>query len=283
MCRSSNPGHVLIKFTRLTLAAGMASLLLALTAPTELSPISSAYAAEGGHSGGHSSGGHSGGQGGHSAGGNDDVVHDHTDSDHGSGHSGRGGPNRHGAHDGQGHGHDIARGAGKSVVAKVFRGRRPVWAQEGIPEVELGRLNVSRAPARVLNRAEEEALSRYTSEMASLYNLSAEEAAAVLKASYRETARLDSPLQNLAMYEQVMTFNQTELQGVSAASPIDLAAIFLGSASDKNLPVTEDTVVALNRILGLKELDADQRAELAAKANTVREAILVGHGPETSH
>lgn len=279
MCKSSNPGHTLIKFTRLTLAAGMASLLLSLTAP-ELSPMGTACAAEDGHSGGHSSGGHSSGShGGQSAGGHDDVVHDHTDSDHGS----RGGPNRHGAHDGQGHGHDIARGAGKSVVTKVFRGRQPVWAREGIPEVELGRLNVSRAPARVLSRAEEEALSRYTSEMATLYNLSADEAAAVLKASYRETARLDSPLQNLAMYEQVMTFGHTELQGIQTDSPIDLAAIFLGSASDKNLPVTEDTVIALNRILGLKEMDADQRTELATKANTVREAILVGHGPEMDH
>jgi hypothetical protein len=33
------------------------------------------------------------------------------------------------------------------------RGKRPVWAQEGLPEVELGRLNAARAPDHVLTRA----------------------------------------------------------------------------------------------------------------------------------
>ncbi|BAZ92961.1 uncharacterized protein FOKN1_0557 [Thiohalobacter thiocyanaticus] len=195
---------------------------------------------------------------------------------------GRGDRGRGGAKGGRGV-HDFARGGGRSVEVKVFRGQRPVWAQEGIPEVELGRLNVSRAPAHVLARHEDEALARYSTEMAALYNLPADAAAQLLQTAYGETPRLDSPLQNLAMYEQVMVFGRTELEGIQAASAIDLAAIFLGTAADKNLPITEDTIIALNRILGLKEMPAYERAALASRANTVREAILIGHGPETDH
>lgn len=67
------------------------------------------------------------------------------------------------------------------------------------------------------------------------------------------------------------------------ASQLDLAAIFLGSASDKSIPISEDKVTAVNRILGLVEMDAEDRTVLAGKAETVREAILVGHGPTEDH
>lgn len=275
MAGISRPARGLPRLGRIPVSAALAMTLLLVAATIGFAPLGTVHAAESGHSSGHG-GGHSGQivGAGHSG-----VVHDHTD----SGHAGRGGPDRHGGAHGLGHGHDTARGAGRSVESRIFRGRRPVWAREGIPEVEMGRLNVSRAPAWVLSRHEEEALARYTQEMAALYSLPADDAAALLEAAYRTTARLDSPLQNLAMYQQVMTFGRTELEGIEAASQLDLAAIFLGSAADKNLAVTEDTVIALNRILGLKEMAAEDRAVLASKANTVREAILVGHGPETSH
>lgn len=230
----------------------------------------SARAEESGHSGGHS-----GGRGG----GHDSGHTDHGD-DHGGGHNpGPKGNGSHGARRG-GHGKDAARGGGKAIENKVLRGQRPVWAQEGIPEVELGRLNVSRAPGHVLARAEAEA-------MAALYSLDADQAAALLKANFSDISRYDSPLQNLALYKDVMTFGVTQLrdidQGLEPASQLDLAAIFLGSASDKTIPISEDTVTALNRILDLVELSSEERSTLATKAETVREAILVGHGPTESH
>ncbi|MDH3871546.1 MAG: hypothetical protein OEU44_04985 [Gammaproteobacteria bacterium] len=235
-------------------------------------------AAEAGHSGGHS-GSHGGG--GHDTG-HIDHDSDHGD-DHDSGHApgsrGRGGL---GTHRG-GHGQDVARGGGKAVEDRILRGRRPVWAQEGIPEVELGRLNVARAPGHVLARAEAEALATYQAGMVALYNLDADQAAGLLASSYREVARYDSPLQNLALYKDLMTFGATQLQDVQPASRLDLAAIFLGSASDKTIPVSEDSVIALNRILGLLELSPEERATLATKAETVREAILAGHGPDIGH
>jgi hypothetical protein len=230
-------------------------------------------AAEAGHSGGHS-GSHGGG--GHDTG-HTDHDSDHGD-DHDSGHApgsrGRGGL---GTHRG-GHGRDVARGGGKAVEDRIFRGRRPVWAQEGIPEVELGRLNVARAPGQVLARAEAEAITNYSEEMATMYSMPVDEAALLLQTHYRDVARFDSPLQNLALYKDVMIFGQSRLPGIEPVSQIDLAAIFLGSASDKNIPVTEDTVIAINRILGLVELAPDERASLASKADQVRAAILMGHG-----
>lgn len=237
--------------------------------------IPAAQAEEGGHSS-HSGGGHSGGGrggGGHSS---DHAGHDDADG-HESGGGGRKGQGR-----GQGGSHDAARG-GKAVEDQVLRGGGKPWAREGIPEVELGRLNVARAPGHVLARAEQEALATHTPNMAVLYNLNAEEAAALLQAQFADVERYDSPLQNLALYKDIMTFGATQMPGVTPASQLDLAAIFLGSASDKTIPISEDTVTAVNRILGLVELKPADRATLASKAETVRAAILTGHGPVTEH
>lgn len=240
---------------------------------------SSAHANESGHSGGHKGGrggGHDSGHTDHDS----DEGDDHGSSGHSSGRKGYGSR-------GGGHSHDIARGGGKAVESRIFSGRRPVWAQEGIPEVELGRLNVSRAPGRVLARAEDEALATYLEEMATLYNLSADAAASLLESNFRDVSRYDSPLQNLALYKDVMIFGDTQLRVIDSsvvpASQLDLAAIFLGSASDKTIPISEDTVTAVNRILGLIELSSDDRNTLATMAETVRQAILIGHGPTEEH
>jgi len=84
-----------------------------------------------------------------------------------------------------------------------------------------------------------------------------------------------------------MIFGDTQLraldENVSPVSQFDLAAIFLGSASDKTIPISGDTVTALNRILGLVELSSDDTNTLAAKADSVRQAILIGHGPTDEH
>lgn len=295
--------------TLLTLALagllGGGAMLLAPSGPDSWPLIAAAQAAEDGHGDGHSGGGHSsGGQGGgHSglprghSGGHDsggDSGHDHEDGgddghdDGGDSHSDHGGKKGGSKHGKGGAGHDgesnatSGRGGRHSVDNRIFGGGRPVWAREGIPEVELGRLNVSRAPGHVLMRAEDEALAGYSASMAQLYNLSAEDAAALLRTDFRGVARYDSPLQNLALYKDVMVFGKSELPGVDN-DQLDLAAIFLGSASDKTIPISEDTVVAINRILGLVDLNDQDRATLAGKAETVRSAILVGHGETDSH
>ena len=258
---------------------------LAYNLETGISCWSDASAAESGQSGGHS-GGHAGGRSGSHGGGHDSHGGDHGD-EHGDSHTpGQPGHDSQGGRRG-GRSHDVARGAGKVVEDKVLRGRRPVWAREGIPEVELGRLNVSRAPGHVLARAEGEALASYQQAMSRLYSLDADQAAALLAGSFAEVARYDSPLQNLALYKDVMTFGDTRLRSMDPslipASQLDVAAIFLGSASDKTIPISEETVIALNRILGLVEMNPEDRAVLASKAETVRQAILTGHGPTEDH
>lgn len=230
---------------------------------------------------GHTGGGHTGGRGGGHDGGHD-SGHDEGGG-HDDGHTGHtGGPKRYGSYGGHGHSHDVARDISRSLENRVLRGGRPVWAQEGIPEVELGRLNVGRAPRFVLTRAEDKALEEFNSTMAALYNLSAEEAAALLQTQYDETGRIHSPVQNLALYRDVMVFGKSQLPDVTPASTYDLAAIFLGSASDKNIPITNDTIVAINRILGLVEMSPGDVTTLATKAETVRIAILAGHD-QASH
>ena len=44
-------------------------------------------------------------------------------------------------------------GTNTSKPAPGTTGGRPVWAKEGIPAVELGRLSVARAPAHVIDKA----------------------------------------------------------------------------------------------------------------------------------
>jgi len=244
-----------------------------------------AYAAESGHSGGHTGGpptarGHVGGRGGHDDG-HDTTTHD---SDHGS--KGRHGGGRGGAVSGRGGGiHGGGHDSGRRVESIIFRGGRPVWAREGIPEVELGRLNMGRAPRFVLDRALDEAASRFDpATMAAFYSLDAEAAAGLLERDYANVARLDSPQQNLALYRDVMMdFPQPLLPGIRPVSQLDLAAIYLGSAADKGIPVTEESVIAINRILGLVPLDDGARATLAAKADGVRIGLATGHGPEGAH
>jgi len=159
------------------------------------------------------------------------------------------------------------------------RGGKPAWAQEGIPEgVELGRLNVARAPEHVLLRQYDEAFGEWDSDMLALYALSAADAAALLEDKYDSVVRYDSPLMNLALYKDVLFDGESALVPTPASAG-DLAAIFLGSASDKTVEVTVGTVEAINLILGVN-LDylGITAAQLAEKAEAVRDAIETGHG-----
>ncbi|MFN3991864.1 MAG: hypothetical protein ACK4IU_03035 [Tabrizicola flagellatus] len=73
---------------------------------------------------------------------------------------------------GQGGPGDDSEGKVPKAGAAGNAGGKPVWAQEGIPEVELGRLNVARSPDKVLDQALEEAVASLTPEMIAYYELS---------------------------------------------------------------------------------------------------------------
>lgn len=58
-------------------------------------------------------------------------------------------------------------------------------------------------------------------------------------------------------------------------SPLEWIPIV--AASDKTIPISINTVVALNTILGLS-IPSDQVPYIATQAELVRQAILLGHG-----
>lgn len=260
------------------LLTGLSALALA-AAFVALSPIAfsditggAAYAADDGHDDGGSDGhdgGHEGGQGsGKGQGGENSGAHGsdgHADS--GSAGQGQGGPDA----DSEGRGPQHGAGDGTS-------GTRPVWAKEGIPEVELGRLNVARSPDHVLSQAMAEAIANFTPEMAAFYSLSLPEMIDLLTNDFDNVTMIDSPLENLGLLKDALDGTSvltTDLGVVNSTSV--LAAVLLGSASDKTVTVSPETAYAVGIILGFEMTEAEAAA-LAADAESIREAILEGHG-----
>jgi len=178
------------------------------------------------------------------------------------------------------------------------QGGKPVWAQEGLPsDLELGRLSVVRAPAHVIDRSLAEALATlqpdfYNQVIAIADNpaLTLEQKVAALQAvvklSFTDATlvRIDSPLQNLGLYKDLMvdgkvvatsaTYDATS----SATRALLLAAVFVGSASDKTVPISAATVDALNKIMVLALPVGVSATDVAAVAEAVRQAIAEAHG-----
>ncbi len=96
-----------------------------------------------------------------------------SDGDHGGGRSGGyvGGDGHDGGSGGDGHGGSgQGAGGGNAQQGQDRSSGRPTWAQEGIPDVDLGRLNVARSPNHVLDRAFDEAIASFTPEMTAFYS-----------------------------------------------------------------------------------------------------------------
>ncbi len=159
-------------------------------------------------------------------------------------------------------------------------GGKPAWAQEGIPEdVELGRLSVARAPDQVLDRAFDEALANLSPEMIDFYSdKTLNEIYEALRTEWDTITLINSPLQNLALLEEAMDGNSSLYdKGVDGTSLDTLMAVFLGVASDKTVPITTETVVALTVIFDKDWSDQDM-IDLAVAAEMIRTAVLEGHG-----
>jgi hypothetical protein len=160
------------------------------------------------------------------------------------------------------------------------RGGKPAWAQEGIPEVDLGRLSVIRSPDQVLDQALDEVIATFDPDLASLYEMSAEDYGDYVLAHWNDEgfAIIDSPLQNLALLEELWVEGDTGLPGVEPASNLELAAILIGTASDKTLPVSYDTVLALAVIVGADDLSQADIQYIATAAEAVRIDVAAAHG-----
>lgn len=104
-------------------------------------------------------------------------------------------------------------------------------------EVELGRLSVGRSPTKVLSHSLDEALAKLTTEGAVI----------AIDSSGRLTVdgvTIDSPLENLALYETYMTSGS--IPGVTLPAGFDPAAL-LAAAGDKTGTISVDTVVYMTR------------------------------------
>ena len=178
------------------------------------------------------------------------------------------------------------------------QGGKPVWAQEGLPsDLELGRLSVVRAPAHVIDRSLAEALATlqpafYNQVIAIADNpaLTLDQKVAALQALVKLTftdttlVRIDSPLQNLALYKDLLLDGKivataaTYDASSSATRALLLAALFVGTASDKTVPVSTATVDAINKIMVLALPAGVSATDVAAVAEAVRQAIAEAHG-----
>ncbi|PQO22904.1 hypothetical protein C2I36_10510 [Rhodobacteraceae bacterium WD3A24] len=214
----------------------------------------------------------------------------HDDGNQGQGNQGEGGEGRGGSDGGAGQGGSDG-GAGQGGPGEDSEGRgpqagsggetgggRPPWAQEGIPEdLELGRLSVARSPDQVLDRAFDEALAHLSPEMIAFYSLDLDEMIEELSLNWDNLTIIDSPLQNLALYKDAMD-GTSVLTDMGVTNDTDtLLAAFLGVASDKTVPISTDTVLALSVIFEQPISEADAAA-LAAEAEAIRIAVLAGHG-----
>lgn len=278
-----------LSFRKLLVASVSALAVVTVSSVVETSSdlgfgATKVFAQQGSGNGGSGQGGSGQGgsdQGGHDDGGHDDDGHDDGGNDGGSKGEGAGGQGKGGEDktssseagddDSDGRGPKYGQPSGDS-------GGKPSWAQEGIPEVELGRLNVIRSPDHVLERALAEVITNFDpATMEALYEMSAASFASYVEANWDTITIIDSPLENLAVLENYWKTGDASLPGVSPASTIDYAAILIGAASDKNVPISSETVEALATIIGVSINDATIDA-IASRAEVVRLAILAGHG-----
>jgi len=115
-------------------------------------------------------------------------------------------------------------------------------------EVELGRLNLGRAPTSVITHAEDEAISKITADNVTL---SLDPAGRIMV----DGVTIDSPLENLALYIGIMTGDQKVLSALepllAESSALELAAALLGGSADKTGEITNDVVFYSNVIYDL--------------------------------
>lgn len=191
---------------------------------------------------------------------------------------GQKGQDNQGQGQGQGGPDETSDGKGPQAGAPASSGGgKPVWASEGIPEVELGRLSVARSPDKVLESALDEAAAALTGDVVDFYNMSLDDVILALSTDFENVTFIDSPLQNLALLQDVLEGGTTMSSAGVTSSSATLVAILLGTASDKTIPISTDTVIAVTTILGVPLTD-ESAASIAAAAEAVRIAILAGHG-----
>ena len=123
-------------------------------------------------------------------------------------------------------------------------------------EVDFGRASVVRSPSSVLTQQLDDVIVNLSTADCVTLDAAGRLVTTTVTGDVVSSAAIDSPLQNLAIYRQLML---TGYLGAATspialpASPLDTAARGFGTAADKAGKVTVDMVVYTNQILGLTD------------------------------
>lgn len=123
-------------------------------------------------------------------------------------------------------------------------------------EVDFGRTSVVRSPASVLQTQLQDVVVNLATADCVTLDAAGRLVTSRVADGVVSSAAIDSPLQNLAIYWQLMLtgyLGTATVPLVLPADPINTAARSLGAASDKSGKVGVDMVVYLNQILGLTD------------------------------
>jgi len=129
-----------------------------------------------------------------------------------------------------------------TVIQLTEEGDIPPEYENLVVEVEFGRLSVGRAPSKVAEHALDEALTK----LAEASVVTVDEAGRLVV----DGVTIDAPLENLSLYTYIMTGGEV----ANLPSNFDPASL-LGAAADKTGELTVDTLVYLNSILGINQID----------------------------
>ena len=130
-----------------------------------------------------------------------------------------------------------------------------------VVEVELGRTNVGRSPTKVLDSRLDEVVANINSATA----VSIDASGRLVLTIDGEQKTVDSPLENLAIYEALMTTGTIAgvtdpsklssvaylVDGTKTLDDMKAATSFLAAATDKEEALSVDEVVYLNTMLGI--------------------------------
>ena len=153
-----------------------------------------------------------------------------------------------------------------------------------VKEIEFGRINEARSPASVFEAQLEDAIVTLATADCLTLDPAGRMVASTVDDGTGETLTktIDSPLQNLAIYRELIMNGGLGVSLPQQASVLDTAARSLGAASDKSGGVNRDMVAYLNRVMGLSEMPTildpktciDIRQEVQGVVQLVEECFL---------
>jgi hypothetical protein len=125
-------------------------------------------------------------------------------------------------------------------------------------EVDFGRINSVRSPPSVFDSQMEDVVFTLTTADCITLDPAGRLVASSVIGDEVSTSTIDSPLQNMAIYRQLMTVGYLGADAAQLVLPwatLDTAARGVGVASDKTGEVNVDLLVYVNQMLGLSDLE----------------------------